>query len=72
MSDADVWADGAMTLKAAGEYLGGLSRATMRRLVSAEGWPAKKVGARAVYPAKLVKQFLAGCPAAPKRRAVGK
>ncbi len=69
--DADLWADGAMTLQSAAEYLGGLSPATVLRIVSAEKWPRKKVGARTVYPARLVRAFLAACPA-PAKRKVGR
>lgn len=64
MTDADVWAGGALTLQAAAEYLGRLCDKTVRRIASAEKWPSKLVGGRRVYPASLVRAYLAACPAA--------
>ncbi len=67
MTAPDVWADGAMTAQAAAEYLGGLSARTVERIAGAEKWPSKLVTVpgsktgRRVYPARLVKQFLAAC-----------
>ncbi len=70
MTDADVWAEGAVDEGRGAAFLS-VSVKTFRANAKREGWPRKRVpgqlaGGRGklVYPASLVRAFLLACPAA--------
>lgn len=61
LTPEELWKDGALSIPAAAEFLGGIGTSTLRKLLRRGAIPSKKVAGRRVVPTRGLILYLATC-----------